>query len=160
MVPGSIPGCVTGDFFHGSPRQNHVPWGRLRPWKWVPGISPGVTAAGAYGWWPTTLIVLNVKKIRGLNLPGTPWATSACCRMTFTFMGSNPCPKFEKYIQKHSDKIYLGFLRRDKKIMWLMWTCKCMCISLCWMIFKTSVYRNQDLRVLAVVVDVKCCYWH
>ena len=21
----------------------------------------------------------NVKKIRGLNLPGTPWATSACC---------------------------------------------------------------------------------
>jgi len=27
----------------------------------------------------------NVKKIRGLNLPGTPWATSACCGMTFTF---------------------------------------------------------------------------
>jgi hypothetical protein len=23
--------------------------------------------------------VPNVKKIRGLNLPGTPWATSACC---------------------------------------------------------------------------------
>jgi len=28
--------------------------------------------------------VPNVKKIRGLNLPGTPWATSACCGMTFT----------------------------------------------------------------------------
>ena len=27
----------------------------------------------------------NVKKIRGLNLSGTPWATSACCGMTFTF---------------------------------------------------------------------------
>ena len=27
----------------------------------------------------------NVKKIRGLNLPGTPWATSACCGMNFTF---------------------------------------------------------------------------
>jgi len=29
--------------------------------------------------------VPNVKKIQGLNLPGTPWATSACCGMTFTF---------------------------------------------------------------------------
>jgi len=30
--------------------------------------------------------VLNIKKIRGLNLPGTPWATSACCGMTFTLL--------------------------------------------------------------------------
>jgi len=28
---------------------------------------------------PTTLVVANVKKIRGLNLPGTLWATSTCC---------------------------------------------------------------------------------
>jgi len=27
-VPGSIPGCVTGEIFRGS-RRNHVPWGRL-----------------------------------------------------------------------------------------------------------------------------------
>ena len=27
----------------------------------------------------------KVKKIRGLYLPGTPWAISACCGMTFTF---------------------------------------------------------------------------
>ena len=27
----------------------------------------------------------NVKKIRGLNLPGTPWATSACCGRTLPF---------------------------------------------------------------------------
>jgi len=33
----------------------------------------------------TTLVVPNVKKIRGLNLPGTPWATSVCCGMTFTY---------------------------------------------------------------------------
>jgi len=85
MVPGLIPGGVTGDFFRGSPRQNHVPWGRLSLWKWVPGISPEVKAAGAYGWRPTTLVVPNITKIRGLNLPGTPWATPACCRMTFTF---------------------------------------------------------------------------
>jgi hypothetical protein len=84
-VPGSIPGGVTGDFFRGFPWRNHVPWGRLSLWKWVPGISSGVKAAGAYGWRPTTLVVPNVKKTRGLNLPGTPWATSACCGMTFTF---------------------------------------------------------------------------
>jgi hypothetical protein len=43
------------------------------------GISPGVKAAGAYGWRPTTLVVPEVEKIRGLNLPGTPCATLACC---------------------------------------------------------------------------------
>ena len=63
-----------------------MPCGRLSHWKWVTGISPGVKAAGAYGWRPTTLVVPNVKKIRGLNLPGTPWATSACCGITFTFV--------------------------------------------------------------------------
>jgi hypothetical protein len=67
-----------GIFFRGSFRQNHVPWGRLSLWKWVPGISPGVKAAGVFGWQPTTLVVPEVEKIRGLNLPGTPWATSAC----------------------------------------------------------------------------------
>ena len=86
MVPGSIPGDVTGDFFRGSPRQSHVPWGWLSHWKWVPGISPGAKAACAYGWWPITLVVPNVKKIRGLNLPGTPSATSACCGITFTLL--------------------------------------------------------------------------
>jgi hypothetical protein len=84
MVQGSIPSVVTGDFFHGSPWQNHAPWGQLSLWKWVPGISPGVKAAGAYSWWPTTLVVPNVKKIRGHNPPRTPSATSACCGMTFT----------------------------------------------------------------------------
>ena len=77
-VPGSIPGDITWDFFRGSFRQNHVPWGRLSLWKWVPRISPGVKAAGAFGGRPTTLVVPKVKKIRGLNLPGTPRATSAC----------------------------------------------------------------------------------
>ena len=85
-VPGSIPSGVTGSFFfRGSLRRNHVPWGRLSLWKWVLGISPGVKAAGAYGWRHTTLVVPNVKKIRGLNLPGTTWATAACCGMTLTF---------------------------------------------------------------------------
>jgi hypothetical protein len=36
------------------------------------GIPLGVKAAGAWGWRPTTLVVPNVKKIRGFNLPGTP----------------------------------------------------------------------------------------
>jgi hypothetical protein len=78
MVPGSIPGGVTWDFFRGSFRQNHVPWGRLSLWKWVPGISPGEKAAGAFGWRPTTLVVPKVNKFQGLNLPRTPRATSAC----------------------------------------------------------------------------------
>ena len=65
-------------FFCRSFRQNHVPWGRLSLWKWVPGISRGVKTAGAFGWRPTTLVVPKVEKIRGLNLPGTPRATSAC----------------------------------------------------------------------------------
>jgi hypothetical protein len=36
------------------------------------GIPVGVKAAGAWGWRPTTLVVPNVKKIRGINLTGTP----------------------------------------------------------------------------------------
>jgi hypothetical protein len=55
-----------------------VPWDRLSLWKWVPGISLGGKAASAFGWRTTTLVVSKVEKIRGLNLPGTPWATSAC----------------------------------------------------------------------------------
>jgi len=65
-------------FFPWYPRQNHVPWGQLSLWKWVPGISPEVKAASAFGWWPTTLVVPKRQEIRGLNLPGIPWATSAC----------------------------------------------------------------------------------
>jgi len=48
-------------------------------------------AAGAYGWWPTTIVVPNVKIIGGLNLPGTPWATSACCGMTFIYQKTECC---------------------------------------------------------------------
>ena len=66
-IPESIPGGVTGDFFRGSPRRNHVPWGRISPWKWVPGISPGVKAAGAFGWRSTTLVVPKVEKMRDLG---------------------------------------------------------------------------------------------
>ena len=42
--------------------------------------------SGRYVWLTTYRpCSADVKKIRGLNLPGTPWATSACCGMTFTF---------------------------------------------------------------------------
>ena len=40
--------------------------------------SPGVKAAGAYGWQTTTLVVPNVEMIRGFKLHGTLRATSAC----------------------------------------------------------------------------------
>ena len=62
-----------------------MPWGRLSLWKWVPGISPGVKAADAFGWRATTLLVPQVEKILGLNLPGTPKATPACCRVSLLF---------------------------------------------------------------------------
>ena len=57
----------------------------LSLWKWVPGISPGVKAAGAFDWRPTTLVVPKVEKIRGLNLPGTPRANSACCEIPLLY---------------------------------------------------------------------------
>ena len=47
----------------------HICWGRLSLWKWVPGISPGVKAAGAFGWRPTTLLVPKVEEIRALTYP-------------------------------------------------------------------------------------------
>ena len=34
--------------------------------------------------------MIVVTKIRDLNLTGTPWATSACCGMTFTFTNISP----------------------------------------------------------------------
>ena len=81
-VLGSIPGGVTWDFFRGSFRQNHVSWGRLSLWKWVPGISP----AGALGWRTTTLVVPKVETIRCLNLPGTPRANSASRGITLLYI--------------------------------------------------------------------------
>jgi len=52
-----IDGWCHWGFFPWFPGQTHVPWGRLSLWKRVPGISPGVKAAGTFGWQPTTLVV-------------------------------------------------------------------------------------------------------
>ena len=107
-VPGSIPGVVTGNFFRDSHWRNHVPWGRFSLWKWVPGISPGVKAASDYGWRPTTLVVPNVKKILGLNLPGTPWATSAFAGLPLPLPFTNilNLKKNRKHIQPSRRKIH------------------------------------------------------
>ena len=105
MVPGSIPCGVTGDFFRGSFRQNHVPWGRLSLWKWVPGISPGVKAAGAYGWRRTTLVVLNVKIIQSLNLQGhlgLSRDTFTLCHMHELFPGCMLQAVFTSFTHKWS----------------------------------------------------------
>jgi hypothetical protein len=50
------------------------------------GVSPAVKAADAFGWRPTTLVVPKVEKIRGLNLLGTPWATTTCCGLPLPFL--------------------------------------------------------------------------
>ena len=104
-VPGSIPGGVTGDFFHGSPDRNHVPWGRLNLWNWVPGISPGVKAAGALGWRSTTLLVPKRQKIKGLNLPGTPWATLACCGRTLLYFSEKKRARKDGKYERNWNKL-------------------------------------------------------
>jgi len=48
---------VSLGIFSVAPTDNHVSWGRLSLWKWVPGISSGVKPAGAFGWRPTTLVM-------------------------------------------------------------------------------------------------------
>ena len=83
-----------------------------RIWKWVPGISPGLKAAGVFGWRPTTLVVSKVEKIRGLNLPGTPWATSACRGITllyFILYQPIDCNNQVRFIRK-DQKMYLNVL--------------------------------------------------
>ena len=81
-------------YFPWYPRQNHVLWGRLSLWKWVPGISPGVKVASAFGWRPTTLVVPKRQEIRGLNLPGTPWATSVFRGRTFLILTAVPASPY------------------------------------------------------------------
>jgi len=83
------PLVLLGIFFRGSFRQNHVPWGRISIWKWLPGISPGVKATGAFDWRPTTLVVPKIVMIQGLNLPGTPRATLACRGIPLLYLRSS-----------------------------------------------------------------------
>ena len=78
--------CHMGFFSVVPSDKNYVPWSRFSLWKWVPGISLGVKVAGAFGWWPTTPVAPKVEKIRGLNLPGTPRATSACHGIPFNIL--------------------------------------------------------------------------
>ena len=75
-VPESIPGGVTGNFFRGSPDGTMCPEVNSASEREYQGFR-------AYGW---RNYLPNVKKIRGLNLRGTPWATSACWEMTFTLI--------------------------------------------------------------------------
>ena len=46
----------------------------------------------------TTLVVPNVNKIRGLNLPGTPWATLACCGRPLSL----PLQQYRQCTYKHN----------------------------------------------------------
>jgi len=74
-----MPFGVTGDFSLWYHRQNEPCALRsTQPLKRSSRDFSWVNAAGAFCWRPTTLVVLKRKEIRGLNPPGTPWATSAC----------------------------------------------------------------------------------
>ena len=103
--PGIDPRWCHWGFFPWYPRQNNVPWGRLSLWKWVPGISPGVKVAGAFGWRPTTLVVPKRQENPGTTYPeplGSPrpvaehlnfiwWDRRRVDRMVIT----NPFPEME-----------------------------------------------------------------
>jgi hypothetical protein len=71
-VSGSIPGGVTLGIFSVATDGTICPGVDSASKNEYQGFPLGVKAAGAWGWRPTTLVVPNVKKIRGLNLPGKP----------------------------------------------------------------------------------------
>ena len=147
--PGIDSRCCTGDFFRGSFRQNHVPWGRLSLWKWVPGISRGVKAAGAFGWRPTTLVVLNVEMIWGLTLPGTARATSACRGTSLLY--------FTLFIKT---KIMLVFLWFGPLILWLRKISNTAEISWCagcagYRVAEFSRINNRFLFMKSITVLIK-----
>ena len=77
-VPGSIPGGVTGDFFLWFPPTEPCALGSTQPLE----MSTRDLSWGKGGrcvelttYHPCSA---ESQEIRGLNLPGTPWATSAC----------------------------------------------------------------------------------
>jgi hypothetical protein len=76
--------------------------------------------------------VPNVKKIRGLNLPGTPWATSACC--------GRPLPLLK-------EKFLLNSLNLNQV--------KCMIASVRQMIKRDKVIGNSAEHT--VVIEVNNC---
>jgi hypothetical protein len=72
MVSGSIPSGVTLRIFSVATDGTMCPGVNSSSKNGSQGFSLGVKGAGAWGWRRTALVVPNVKKIRGLNLPGTP----------------------------------------------------------------------------------------
>jgi hypothetical protein len=71
MVPGSIPGGVTGFFVDIFPSDRTMALGLTQPLvKLVPGTFLGVKAAGAWGWRPRHLRVPNVMKSGNLEPSG------------------------------------------------------------------------------------------
>ena len=87
MVPGSNPGGVTG--FFSDIFLLTVPWPRRSTQSLVKmstrNISWGVKVAGAWGWQPHHLHVLNVMEIWEPKPPGTLWATPRLLWDSFTF---------------------------------------------------------------------------
>jgi hypothetical protein len=88
------------------------------------GFPLGVKAAGAWGWRPTTLVVPNVKKIRGLNLPGTPLGTCGllCAWPLHTYLGRpiklvrhNAFPSLATQFGKHCCTLIQASRRKIKK---------------------------------------------
>jgi hypothetical protein len=131
-----------------------VPWSLLNLWKWVPGISPGVKAAGAFGWRPTTLVVPKVEKMLGLNLHGTPWATSACRGITllllyFTLLNNVHCSFWKdaelnekQFSRKWSIYVCDATCRPGSDTVWVHGSCLQMCGWISWEAPSRCLYQH------------------
>ena len=116
----------------------------------TPGISPGVKAAGAYDWRPATLVMPNVKKIRDLNLPETPWATSACCGMNFTFIKDENLYRLENRIASCVSDFTVNILSKSFDSSWKHFITPCLfqifgisCHGVCTCQADSNIYTDR-----------------
>jgi len=107
MVPGSIPGGVTGFFSDIFLLTIPWPWSRLSPSEnEYQEHFLGVRAAGAWGWQPHHLHVLNVRKSGSLNFLEPPlgllqdsFTFYVSCQLNYSFDTQNlPCICYCYYV--------------------------------------------------------------
>jgi len=101
---------VTGDFLRGTPDETMCPEVDSASESEYQGFLPGVKTAGAFGWWPTTLVVPKRQENPGPLTTRNPLGHLGLSRGTFTF------PSYTSRIVKYSMKsliILCQFLTPD-----------------------------------------------
>jgi len=105
-------------------------------WKLVPGISPGVKAAGAYGWRPTTLVVPKFEKIGALTYPEPLGPPRPVARhlyfffvMKFYMFRTVPLPIIRSLFTVHSAMVYVIQVCRQLSSRTRMESCQQTCMT-------------------------------